>query len=299
MQNLTFGIEIETIGRTRNAVAKSIQQVVGGRIEHIADVYDTWQVVDNRGRAWQTKSDASLSASRSQQAEVVSPILRYEDMDELQEVVRSIRRCGAKVDASCGIHIHVGSAPFDAKALTNLVKMVNKQERLIEYALGVSETRRSRWCRSIDESFIQNLERRRPRNLDAINAAWYGRHNNRPQHYDSSRYRGVNLHSVWFRGTIEFRWFDATLHAGKVKAYIQFILALANKALSSRSASSSKRTFDPSTAKYDFRVFLLRLGMIGDEFKTARLHLLSRFEGSSAWKHGRPAQTTNPTRLAA
>lgn len=290
MHNLTFGIEIETIGRNRNTVAKAIQQVVGGRIEHLRDVYDTYQVVDRRGRAWQAMSDASLSAARSQQAEVVSPILTYDDMVELQEVVRSIRRCGAKVDSSCGIHIHVGSAPFDAKALTNLVKMVNKQERLIKYALGVSDSRRNRWCRSIDASFIENLERRRPRSLDAINAAWYGRHNDRPQHYDSTRYRGVNLHSVWFRGTIEFRWFDATLHAGKVKAYIQFILALASKALTSRSASAAKREFDPSSAKYDFRVFLLRLGMIGDEFKTARLHLLSRFEGSSAWKHGRPTR---------
>jgi hypothetical protein len=296
MQNLTFGIEIETIGRSRHTVAQAIQQVVGGRIEHLRDVYDTYQVIDNRGRAWQAKSDASLSSARSRQAELVSPILRYDDIPELQEVVRSIRRSGAKVDASCGIHIHVGSAPFDAKALVNLVKMVNKQEQLIEHALGVSAARRNRWCRSIDSRFIENLERRRPRNLDAINAAWYGRHNNRPRHYDSSRYRGVNLHSVWYRGTIEFRWFDATLHAGKVKAYIQFILALASKALTSRSASSAKREFNPATAKYDFRVFLLRLGMIGDEFKTARLHLLSRFNGSSAWKHGRPA---NPTRQAA
>ncbi len=290
MENLTFGIEIETIGRTRNQVAKAIQQIVGGRIEHLRDTYDTYQVVDSRGRAWQAKSDASLSASRSQQAEVVSPILTYDDLAQLQEVVRSVRRCGAKVDSSCGIHIHVGSAPFDAKALTNLVKMVNKQEKLIEHALNVSTARRARWCRSIDSNFIANIERRRPRNLDAINAAWYGRHNSRPTHYDQSRYHGVNLHSVWFRGTIEFRWFDATLHAGKVKAYIQFILALASKALNSRSASAAKRDFNPESAKYDFRVFLLRLGLIGDEFKTARLHLLGSFEGSSAWKHGRPTR---------
>lgn len=290
MENLTFGIEIETIGRTRNQVAKAIQQIVGGRIEHLRDTYDTYQVVDSRGRAWQAKSDASLSASRSQQAEVVSPILTYDDLAELQEVVRSVRKCGAKVDSSCGIHIHVGSAPFDAKALTNLVKMVNKQEKLIEHALNVSTARRARWCRSIDSNFIANIERRRPRNLDAINAAWYGRHNSRPTHYDQSRYHGVNLHSVWFRGTIEFRWFDATLHAGKVKAYIQFILALASKALTSRSASAAKRDFNPESAKYDFRVFLLRLGLIGDEFKTARFHLLGRFEGSSAWKHGRPTR---------
>ena len=40
--------------------------------------------------------------------------------------------------------------------------------------------------------------------------------------------------------------------------------------------------------KYTFRVWLLRLGMIGDEFKTARKHLLDHLEGCIAWKD--PAQ---------
>ena len=51
-----------------------------------------------------------------------------------------------------------------------------------------------------------------------------------------------------------------------------------------RAASSSKRSYDAATAKYDFRVFLLHLGLIGPEFKTARLHLLKRLGGSAAWK---------------
>jgi hypothetical protein len=67
----------------------------------------------------------------------------------------------------------------------------------------------------------------------------------------------VNLHNIWYRGTVEFRWFNSTLHAGKVKAYVQFVLALAAKAIKARSASAKRRPFAPETAKYDFRVFLL------------------------------------------
>lgn len=59
-------------------------------------------------------------------------------------------------------------------------------------------------------------------------------------------------------------------HAGRIKAYLQFCLAVAAKALNGRAASSRKRDFDPQRSKYDFRVFLLHLGLIGDEFKTAR-----------------------------
>ena len=40
--------------------------------------------------------------------------------------------------------------------------------------------------------------------------------------------------------------------------------------------------------KYTFRTWLLRLGMIGDEFKTARTHLLKNLEGNIAWRD--PAQ---------
>jgi hypothetical protein len=87
----------------------------------------------------------------------------------------------------------------------------------------------------------------------------------------------LNLNSLFFRGTLEFRYFNGTLHAGEVKAY-------AAKALSARSASSKRREFNLATAKYDFRVVLLHLGLIGDEFKTARLHLTKRLAGSAAWK---------------
>jgi hypothetical protein len=41
--------------------------------------------------------------------------------------------------------------------------------------------------------------------------------------------------------------------------------------------------------KYTFRCWLLRLGLIGDEFKTARLHLLANLEGDTAWRNGRGA----------
>ncbi len=42
--------------------------------------------------------------------------------------------------------------------------------------------------------------------------------------------------------------------------------------------------------KYTFRTWLLRLGLIGDEFKTARQHLLKNLEGNIAWKDPAQAQ---------
>jgi hypothetical protein len=304
MNTLRFGIEIETIGQTREVVARAIQSVVGGEVRHVGmpAVYDPWKVTDRRGRIWQVVADSSLSAIKNYQAEIVSPILHYEDIAELQEVVRAVRSAGGRTDSSCGIHAHVDAARFDARAVTNLVKIFHKQEALIQHALGIPPNRLNTFCKSIDPRFLERLERDRPRTMDELNSAWYGMYCPHPQHYDRSRYHGLNLHSIWYRGTIEYRIFNSTLHAGKVKAYIQFVLALSAKALKAKSASSKRREFNPATAKYDFRTFLLNLNLVGDEFKTARFHLLSLLEGSAAWKHGRRdrrAQPTEPAPLSA
>ncbi len=286
MKSLRFGIEIETVGQRRRRVAEAIQEVVGGAVVHAGApaCYDPWDVIAEDGRRWRVMADSSLSAGFGRQAEVVSPILRYEDIGTLQRIVRAVRRAGASVDPTCGIHVHVDGARFDAKAACNLIKLVNKQERLIEHALGIDPLRRASYARGVNQDFLQRIERERPRDLDALNRAWYGRLNRAPVHYDQTRYRGVNLHNLWFRGTVEYRYFDSTLHAGKVKAYVQFCLALSAKAIHAKRAISAPRPFDPATSKYDFRCFLLRLGLIGPEFKTARLHLLSRLGGSAAWK---------------
>jgi Putative amidoligase enzyme len=169
--------------------------------------------------------------------------------------------------------------------------MVHKQERLIEKALGISERRLQNYCRPVDAEFIRRLESRRPRTMQEVSDAWYGRRNTAPTRYHSSRYHGLNLNSLLFRGSIEFRFFNGTMHAGEVKAYVQFALVLAAKAIGSKAASSRRREYNEATSKYDMRVWLLSLGMIGDEFKSARLHLLKRLGGSTAWKGERRDRT--------
>jgi len=284
MKALRFGIELETVGVARQALACAIQSVVGGAISQSGG---EWHTTTPDGCIWKVVRDGSLSDS-SNSGEIVSPVLDYADIEVLQRVVRALRAAGARTDSSTGIHIHVDGRRFDAASVTNLVRFVHKQERLLEHALGVSSNRLEQYCQSIDARFIEQLEARRPKTMQELREVWYGRANVAPERYHGSRYRGLNLNSLFFRGTIEFRYFNGTLHAGEVKAYVQLVLALAANALTSKAASSKRRDFTPATAKYDFRVVMIRLGLIGDEFKTARLHLTKKLAGSAAWKRGRP-----------
>jgi len=168
-----------------------------------------------------------------------------------------------------------------------LVKLIRSKEDLLVKALQVNSARLARYARKVDERFLGSVLRRPPRTLRDLNRAWYGREIVNPPHYHSSRYAMVNLHALWDHGSLEFRAFNSTLHAGKVKAYVQLCLALSHKALTGHGASH--RVSRTTNEKFTFRVWLVGLGLKGDEFKTARKHLTAHLSGNSAWRHGRPA----------
>lgn len=291
MKELNYGVEIETIKRTRESTAKAIQSVVGGNVQYVGGPYDSYEVIALDGRKWKVVADSSLSEVPSHlRAEIVTPILHWDDLETLQQVVRAIRRNGNKVSGQCGMHIHVGTEAFTPKSIANFAKIFYKQEPLILQAFGVNRERLQHYTKPLSDEFIQRLEAKRPRTEHDLNEAWYGRYNARPEHYDRSRYATINIHSIFYRKTLELRFFESSLHGGEIRTAVVFSLALAAKAFNSKAASSHKREYSEASAKYDFRVFaILRLGLIGDEFKAVRQHLLKRLPGSAAWKNGRPA----------
>ena len=81
-----------------------------------------------------------------------------------------------------------------------------------------------------------------------------------------------------------FRLFRATLDVERILAYEQFCTLLNQLALNSKSASSKKTETDND--KFSFRVFLIRIGMVGNRYKTARKVLLEKLEGNGAFRSG-------------
>ena len=103
----------------------------------------------------------------------------------------------------------------------------------------------------------------------------------------------LNLHS-FFHGheTCEFRlWqFDnpdgerkGGLHAGQLKAYIYLALAMNAACKMMKGCRSGKGQRE--NEKFAMRTWLMRLGFIGDEYKTLMEHLTKRLEGDAAWRH--------------
>ena len=295
MRSQRFGIEMEMTGISRKKAAEVIAAYFDTHEVYDGGSYDAYHVTDGQGRNWKVVSDASIhpamrdgrSASNLYKVEVVSPICHYEDIETIQELVRKLRRAGACVNDSCGIHIHVDAAPHSAKTLRNLVNIMVSKEDLLYKALAVDVAREDHYCQKTDLRFLDELNRKKPKSIESFERMWYQGESRRYMHYDNSRYRALNLHSVFASGTIEFRLYNGTMHAG---------LAISHQALVQKGASHSRTK--STNEKYTFRTWLLRLGMIGEEFQTARKFLLENLEGNIAWKD--PAQAERQKeRLAA
>ena len=83
---------------------------------------------------------------------------------------------------------------------------------------------------------------------------------------------------------INFTWFPYTVDGDEIAAYTQFISRLCDMARDAKRVSSKPTETDND--KYAFRCFLLRLGFIGKEYKTARKILLRNLTGNSASRYG-------------
>ena len=91
-------------------------------------------------------------------------------------------------------------------------------------------------------------------------------------------------------GRVSFPWFKADSAPEEIKAYSEFIAALCELSLNLKRVNAKEKA-ELENKKYAFRCFLLRLGFIGDEYKQTRKILLSKLEGSSAFKSGKKGGT--------
>jgi len=86
--------------------------------------------------------------------------------------------------------------------------------------------------------------------------------------------------------TLKFPWFHLGLEPEEVSAYARFIGALCAAAKKQQRVTAKEKPAE--NEKFAFRVFLIRLGFVGDEYKAARKILLKNLSGNSAFKNGAP-----------
>lgn len=223
---LTFGVEIETgIPFARNLN-------VGG--------YHNGRTVPNmpeRGivsGAWRASSDGSINVPSMQGVEFVSPVLRGADgLDNVAIAVERIAAMGAKVNRTCGVHIHVGFPTNDLAAVRRLVHLVAHWEAALFATTGTKSREENHFCRSIKTATVRGARYTSTATVrNAINA---------------NRYHTLNLMPLLSgsQPTVEFRVFSGSVNPKKIVAWTMLALALVEAALNGHRA----KTFDmPETS---------------------------------------------------
>lgn len=299
LKNQLFGVEIEMTGITRKTAANVVAEVLGSTPSNESrNCYHTISIPDEHNRIWKIMRDSSITAKirvrdseclDDYRVEFVTPPLNYKDIELLQKIIRSLYNKGARTNNSCGIHIHIDGSNHTPLSLRRLVNFMISRQDLIYEALEISN-RESDWCHKLNYRLLEEMKKDKELNSANIERIWYSPSNDNyyggidHEHYNATRYHGVNLHSYFSKGTVEFRLFNSTLHAGKVKAYIQFCLALSAWAIASNDKITfrSIRGYTPAQKVTIMRNILTnRLGLVGDEFKTCRLHLMTPLKKSA------------------
>ena len=299
-KDFRIGVEVEMNGISRRAAAKTAAKFFGTkRYEDTAtrNAYMTWSAYDAQGREWKFSKDTSIAGRDSEKTELITPILGFDDIPMLNELLNTLKAAGAVScpNVGAGVHIHISRCNgFSVNDIKNIANIMAAHEEQIGRAIRIAESRTARYCKVTSRQFLEMMHEKNPTTMEELEECWYlgnrgllAYQENWSGHYNKSRYHMLNLHSFFHgHGTVEFRLFQFSNEAGidtaEMEAYILLCLGIAALACSITKASSKPQQTE--NEKYAMRCWLLRLGFIGDEFKTARTVLLKNFEGSSAWR---------------
>ena len=153
--------------------------------------------------------------------ELVSPILSgvqgliriYQVISLLQEFPEIL------VNETCGFHVHHGVDPdtFGNQELFELMRIVAIFENYI-YHLLPEDRRHADTCRPLEIDLYEWFRRNGgEREMPLVKNLWYSPENRddaktpQTRKMHPTRYHGLNLHSYWYRGTVEFRYYPSVL----------------------------------------------------------------------------------------
>lgn len=300
IMNTTVGVEVEMTGITRESAARVAASVFGNgsRVTHPGGSYDKWVCIDDRGREWAFVSDGSIytTGGRLTSCELNTPPITYaEDMEKLQELIRALRSAGAVSgpEYNCGIHVHVSGKGHTAKTVRNFIHLVYSNDELVRKSLGVTADRQ-RWCEPIDRHLVEAVKN--ADSLEKLADAWYGTYapyEGRNDHYNRSRYHILNLHRYFSTlgrssNTIEIRAFNASLHAGEIRAYVLLVLSMNASALTQKNILAKKNPIMVAgNESFAMRTWLNRMGWAGEMYKNPHALFIKRLSGDSAWRFGK------------
>ncbi|MGB3452934.1 MAG: amidoligase family protein [Moheibacter sp.] len=198
--NRTFGIELETYDAN---IDRLIIECRNMGIQIAEEGYN-----HTTRNHWKIVTDSSISGRNGR--EIVSPVLKGTDgLEQIKKVCLALNRAGAKVNKSCGFHLHLGVQDYTLENFKSLFKSHIRTES--EFDAIVPESRRqnqNRFCKSLTS--IRSIRTK----IDGARSLNYLRD------IFNTRYLKLNFQSYQKYGTVEFRQHSGTITYSKIKNWI-------------------------------------------------------------------------------
>jgi hypothetical protein len=200
----TFGIELEIVGLTTR---QSAQVLMRAGIDARDEGYN-----HNTRPHWKVVTDGSLGTNyqNGATAEIVSPILNVTDFEQLRKVTNALKDAGARVNQTCGTHVHIGGFDLSADKVLRGAHYWNLVQHMTDELIAPSRRNSPRWAKRLNDGDMALIERGQFSSLD--------------------RYRAFNVTPIDRIGTIEFRQHQGTLNASKLWAWADYCQAVTNYA---------------------------------------------------------------------
>lgn len=227
-----FGVEIECVGATRAAIIRECGQ------RGLAIFSEAYNHCD--GSNHKIVSDASIRGENGN--EVVTRPLH--ELEELRILLDALKAAGARVNKSCGLHVHMDAADLNIVQAVNIINNYYYLRHLINSSLPASRVN-NRYCQV--KSYTDLVGRDNwYLTLDAFADAV------------RDRYVAVNIKAYKRHGTIEFRQHQGSLNFEKIKNWILFLQSLYEWSKTNELRSDVTDRNDPRLAGLDINRLRIR-----------------------------------------
>lgn len=215
-RSLKFGVEMELLVPDNISLIEKLEEA-GVKV---TIPNSTHEVVNG----WKIVRDASIRATRGYEGvELVAP--PSTNFDDLAKVCKVLKEIKAKVNSSCGLHVHHDISDLKRRQIMRVYNFYNKYSKVINSMMPKHRIT-NRYCRPV-ASIINRVNNCETKEDLLVKIAGKGSR----MYYNSCRYYVLNLRSFLYYGTIEFRQGFASIDFDIISNWILFTHKIIERAL--------------------------------------------------------------------
>ena len=268
--NAIYGVEIECFGTTRPEILKRLLELgINAEIQkYNHEGYDKWKItIDGSCTSDGTELIEDLHGNMVYKGvELVSPVLKsYDGLEQLKIVCDVLEELGAKVDDTCGLHVHFNASNMTINNVKNvLIFCYNNQEILDSMMPNCRRTYVCDFCKPIALGEIRRVKKAKTR--EGI-----GRHL-------KTRHKIINARSYRrSHNTIEFRSHEGTIDYEEIRKWVQIINSIIEYCCSLNALLKINVTYKSEEVKLN--KFLKDLGIRNSELSKYVVGRINGFKG--------------------